>query len=108
MFKSIWGAVKLIAQPLISIYLLPYLAKKVIVTNTDQRRYDLIAGIAFEVAADFVQRYPEREYLELLDTVIGQVRAGVPTSNEEVIYRTAANALRNAIRLYRGEEPTQG
>lgn len=107
MFKSIWSAVKLIAQPLISVYLIPYLLKKVIITKTDQRRYDLIAAISFEVASDLVQRYPDKEWDDLFKAVVVQVRDGVPTSNEEVIYRAAANALRTALRLYRGEDPPQ-
>ena len=51
-----WGFIKTMVQTLISPLIILYLKTKVIKTEDDQGRYDLIAGIAMEAATDAVRR----------------------------------------------------
>lgn len=95
-----WGLIRAIVTPVVQIVLIPWLASKVVV---DQKRYDLIAGIAKEAAEEAVLRLPGTQVDDIIAEVIDQIRAGVPTTSEEVIYRAAAAAVRRAVREYRDE-----
>lgn len=98
-----WGLIRAIVTPVVQIVLIPWLASKVIVTSTDQKRYDLIAGIAKEAAEEAVLRLPGMQVDDIIAEVVDQIRASVPTTAEEVIYRAAAAAVRRAVREYRDE-----
>ena len=98
-----WGMIRAIIVPLVQVVLIPWLGTKVVITTNDQKRYDLIAGIAKEAADEAVLRLPGEGVDDIIRDVVDQIRAGVPTTSEEVIYRAAAAAVRRAVREYRDE-----
>ena len=100
---SIWQFLKVVVSPAVSLFLIPYLKTKVIVDDDDQRRYDLIAGIAKEAADEAVLRLPGEGVDDIIQMVVDQIRGSVPTTKEEVIYRAGAAAVRRAVRQYRDE-----
>lgn len=105
MFGSVWGVLKTLIQPAVSLVLLPWLHGQVIQTQRDQRRFDLISAIAEEAAAEAVQRLPGSDEADLIRDVVEQVSGSFPTSNEKVLYRAVSRAVREAVRNYRDEGP---
>jgi len=92
---------KTLIQPLVSLVLIPWLKQKVVVTQGDQARFDLIQSLAAEAADLIVLRDPNDETSKMIQTVVDEVGAAFPTSNNRVIYRAAAVAVRRAVAAYR-------
>jgi len=92
---------KSLVSPLVSLVLLPWLKNKVLKTEEDKGRFELIAAISAEAADVLVLKYPGDDIPALIDRVIEDVADAVPTTNRTVIYRAAAAAVRRAIEAYR-------
>jgi len=74
--------------------------QKVIVTKNDKARFDLIQALAAESADAIVANNPTDDAAILAQRVVQDVGSAFPTSNERVIYRAAASAVRRAIETY--------
>ena len=95
------GFLKTLIQPLVSMVLIPWLKQKVVVTKGDQARFDLIQALAGEAADLIVLRDPDDDTSLMIQRVIEEVGNAFPTSNNRVVYRAAAVAVRRALEAYR-------
>ena len=95
---------KSLVSPLVTLVLMPWLKNKVLRSEEDKNRFELIAAISETAADALVLAYPGDDVPRLIDQVITQVTGAVPTTNKSVIYRAASAAVYRAVEAYR--EPT--
>lgn len=103
--SSFAGFFKSLISPLVQLVLLPWLKNKVLRTDEDKNRFELIASIAAEAADVLVLAYPGDDVPLLIDKVIEDISSSVPTTSRTVIYRAAAAAVRRAVMAYRAPTP---
>lgn len=96
-FKLIFAP---IIMPLVELILIPKIRNKVIRTETDRKRFDLIAGIAQEAAEEAVLHYPDTELDDLIKKVIDTTAGAFPTSSLLVVTRACGAAVRRAYHEY--------
>lgn len=65
-----WGFLKAIVQPIVSIVIAPYLLKKVLVTKTDKDRATIIEIMAVAAARQIVRENPDAEWAELIELMV--------------------------------------
>ena len=103
-----WSILKSVFQIIVMPIAIPWLHRKVLVTQTDQARADLIKVVATEAAEMALARWPERPMASLADYIVDEIAATIPTNNRQVAYRAAWAAIRRAVAAgQQGEGPTQ-
>lgn len=89
-------------MPFVELILIPRIRNKVVRTETDRNRFDLIAAIAQEAAEEAVLHYPDTEVDDLIKKVIDTTAGAFPTSSLLVIIRACGAAVRRAYHEYHG------
>lgn len=103
-----WSILKSVFQIIVMPIAIPWLHNKVLITEADKARADLIKIVATEAAEMALARWPERPASSLADYVVDQIADSIPTNNRQVAYRAAWAAVRRAVAASQlGEGQTQ-